>query len=85
MIFKIDLKSVVLGIIAGISVMFLLGSASPKEETISWKYKIVSGSINGERLENKINSSVAEGWEFVTVSDMSLQEYAFAVLRQARK
>lgn len=85
MSFKIDLKSAVLGIIAGISVMFLLGAVSPGAKTTSWKYKIVSGPVHGDRLENDINSSVAEGWEFVTVSDMSLQQYAFAVLRQARK
>ena len=83
--FKIDLKSAVLGVIAGVSVVFLLGAVSVRGKTVAWKYKIVSSPIHGGRLENDINSSVADGWDFVTVSDMSLQQYAFAVLRRAKQ
>lgn len=85
MISKIDIKSALLGIIVGISVMSALGAASPGRKPTSWEYRIVSGPIPDGRLQNDINSCVAEGWEFVTVSDMSLQQYAFAVLRQARE
>ena len=82
---KIDMKGAGVGGIAGVSVVYLLGAVSVRGKTVAWKYKIVSSPIHGGRLENDINSSVADGWEFVKVSDMSLQQYAFAVLRRGEQ
>ena len=82
---KIDIKSSVLGAVLGAVIVFSLGAATGGAKSTSWDYKIVPGRISQGELEKGINSAVTEGWEFVSVSDMSTEQWAFAVMRREKK
>lgn len=82
---KIDVTSLVLGAIAGMALILSVGAAAPSSADKGWEYRIVSGKPFGGELEKGINAGVTEGWEFVTVSDMSTEQYAFAVLKRQKR
>jgi hypothetical protein len=43
-----------------------------------------SNPLRGD-LERAINASVAEGWDYVAVSDMSSEAFAFAVMKRPKR
>ena len=82
---KIDIKSSVLGAFLGAIIVFSLGAATGGGKPASWDYRIVPGKVFQGELEKGINTAVTEGWEFVSVSDMSTEQWAFAVMRREKK
>ena len=82
---KLDIKSSVLGAFLGVIIVFSLGAATGGGKPASWDYRIVPGKVFQGELEKGINTAVAEGWEFVSVSDMSTEQWAFAVMRREKK
>jgi hypothetical protein len=69
---SLDLKSVVLGTLAGIAIMLSVGAATTATEN-KWEYKLVSTvdpmtvkSFNSvEKKEALLNDLGAQGWTFV--------------------
>ena len=82
---KIDIKSSVLGAFVGAIIIFSLGAATGNSGTTSWEYKLIPGKVFQEELEKKVNIAVADGWQFVEVSDMSTEQWAFAVMKREKK
>ena len=84
---KIQMKSLLLGLVLGAAAVFLIGAAASGGRT-DWEYRVVSGLTfhrpDPPILEKSINSSVAEGWEFVSASGTS-QEHGFAIMRRKKK
>jgi hypothetical protein len=86
---KIDLKSLVIGTLLGIAVIFCAGAAA--ERRSDWEYKVITGYVLGGRpagdertLEKQINSNLAEGWQFVSASGVG-EISGFAVLRKEKE
>jgi len=82
---KIDIKSTVLGAFLGAIIAFSLGATTGGGKSASWEYKIVPGKVFQGELEKVVNTAATEGWEFVSVSDMSTEQWAFAVMRREKK
>ncbi len=82
---KIDFKSLLLGLILGAGIVALVAGSTPPEKRPAWEYKVVVGSTYREELGNAINSSVAEGWEFVSASGPNSESSGFALLRRAKR
>jgi hypothetical protein len=82
---KIDIKSSVLGAFLGAGLVFSLGAVTGGGKPASWDYRTVPGKVFQGELEKAINAAVSEGWEFVSVCDMSTEQFAFAVMRRGKK
>lgn len=82
---KIHFQSALLGSVAGAILLFSVGAATGVSRPTSWEYKIVPGRVFQGELEKDINNAVMEGWEFVSVSGMSTEQHAFAVMRRLKK
>lgn len=81
---KIDMKSMVLGLLLGTAIVFSVAAAD--EGRTAWEYKLVTGAVLGaeDLLDDKINRSVGQGWQFVSASH-STERYGFAVMRREKK
>ena len=81
---KIDIRSMVLGALLGMAIVFSVAAAN--EGRMVWEYKVVSGKVLGTEspLDSVINRSVNEGWEFVSAAH-STEHYGFAVMRREKK
>jgi hypothetical protein len=80
----IDIKSLVLGAVLGITVVISIAAAA--DRGTGWEYKVVTGAIwgNEAKLEEVINSRVAEGWQFVATSGVG-ERHGYAVMRRDRE
>ena len=80
---KFDIKSALIGavlaVVITLSVSAAAGSRSARE------YKVVTGNGFQAELCKAINSSVAEGWEFVSAFGPNDENWGMAVLRRDRK
>lgn len=81
---KIDIKSMVLGALLGMAIVVSIAAANDSRTV--WEYKVLTGTVFGTEglLDNVINRSVSEGWEFVSASH-SIERYGFAVMRREKK
>ena len=81
---KIDIKSMVFGALLGTVIVFSVAAANDGRAV--WEYKVVAGTVLGTEapLDNVINRSVNEGWEFVSAAH-STERYGFAVMRREKK
>jgi hypothetical protein len=81
---KIDLKSTVLGALLGTVITLSIAAATSSH--LSWEYKIVAGKVLGSesQLDSAINTSTAQGWEFVSASP-STEQWGFAVMKREKK
>jgi hypothetical protein len=77
---KIDIKSLVLGAVLGIAILFSVGAAADRQA--GWEYKVLISDANG--LQSRINNSVAEGWQFVSASGIG-ERSAFAIFRKEKE
>jgi hypothetical protein len=81
---KIEVKSLLIGTLLGAAVMFSIAAATRSGGRTAWEYKIVSGNAIQEVLGKAINSSVGEGWDFVSASAPNSNNEAFVVLRREK-
>jgi hypothetical protein len=83
---RIDIKSLVLGVLVGASIMLSVAAATTAGNRTTWEYKVVQGTVFGKdaQLEDYINSHAAQGWDFVSASP-SKDQYGFAVMRREKK
>jgi hypothetical protein len=80
---KFDIKSALVG--ALLAVVITLSVAAATGSRTAWEYKVVTSSVFGDELGKAINSSIAEGWEFVSASGPNNENWGFAVLRREKK
>ena len=89
---KLDMKSLTIGALLGTAIFFsVAATTSPRGRTV-WEYKTVEnyagsyldfdGSYLG--LDIDINTSIADGWEFVSASGNESGR-GFAVLKRKMK
>lgn len=83
---KFDIKSLLLGVALGAGVVLSIAAATESREHTTWEYKVVVGTVlsNDGKLEDALNSSAAQGWDFVSASP-SKDQYGFAVMRREKK
>ena len=80
---KLDFKSVLLGALLAFGITLSVAATTGSHP--AWEYKVVTGKGFGDELANAINSSVGEGWEFVSVSGPNNENWGLAVLRREKK
>lgn len=85
---KIDVKSMVLG--ALLTTAIVISIAAADDGRTVWEYKVITGLVVGGQgpsdtgtLDNRINSTVGQGWQFVTASGVA-ERSGFAVLRREK-
>ena len=83
---RIDVRSLLLGALAGATIMLSVAAATTSSHHTTWEYKVVPGAVLGSeaKLEDAINSHAAQGWDFVSASP-SKEQYGFAVMRREKK
>lgn len=88
---NIYVTSLLIGVLLGAAiVLFLSGAAAtpgegrPLANRKTWEYKVVPASGFREELGNAINSGIADGWEFVSASGISNENYGFVVLKREK-
>jgi hypothetical protein len=82
---KLSLKVFCVGVLAGVIAVLSIGAVgdvAPRQ----WEYRVVQGAVFGQegRLEDAMNKSAADGWEFVSASP-SLERYGFAVMKRQKQ
>lgn len=80
---KFDIKSALVGALLAVVVTFSVAAATGSRT--AWDYKVVTGRVFQDELGKAINSSVADGWEFVSASGPNNENWGFAVLRKEKK
>jgi hypothetical protein len=80
---KFDIKSALIG--ALLAVVITLSVAAVTDGPRASEYKVITGKVFQDQLTKAINTSVAEGWEFVSASGPNDELWGLAVLRRARK
>ena len=83
---RIDIKSLLLGALAGAFIMLSVAAATTAGNHATWEYKVVQGTVFGKeaQLEDYINSATVQGWDLVSASH-SKDQYGFAVMRREKK
>jgi hypothetical protein len=83
---KIDIKSLLLGVLLGMATFFSVAAATNVRAV--WEYKVLAGTVFGSEskgtLEDAINNTVSQGWEFVSAAH-STERYGFAVMRREKR
>ncbi len=84
--YKIDIKSFVLGAVLAAVIVFAVAAATPSGSRTVWEYKTVAGKVfRGEQnLDDAINATIAQGWEFMSASHAT-DQWGFAVMRREKK
>jgi hypothetical protein len=80
---KLDPKSALIGALVTLVIIFSVGAAFGGRTV--WEYKVVTGTAFQDALGNAINTSIAEGWEFVSASGPNNENWGLAVLRREEK
>ena len=83
---RIDIRSLLLGALVGASVTLSVAAGTISGNRTTWEYKVVQGKVFGNeaKLEDAINTSTGQGWDFVSASP-SVDQYGFAVMRREKK
>jgi hypothetical protein len=76
----IDIKSLLIGAVLAIAVIFSVGAAN--DRYTAWEYKVVMGSMKG--LEDEINRYSDQGWQFTTAAGIG-ERSGFAVMRREKR
>jgi hypothetical protein len=79
---KLDIKSLVIGVLLGAAVMFSVAAATGRP---AWDYKIISGRLGQSihpPLAQQLDQAAAEGWEVVTAT--SDDGYPVLILRKQK-
>jgi hypothetical protein len=79
----LDIKSAFIG--ALLAVVVTVSVAAATGSRTAWDYKIVTGKAFQDELGKAINSSIAEGWEFVSASGPNNENWGLAVMRKEKK
>ncbi len=81
---QFDLKSVLVGAVLALGLIVAVAAA--RGSRAAWEYKVVFGTFgNPDVIGSSINSSAAEGWEFVSASGPNNGNYVIAVMRREKK
>lgn len=83
---KFDIRSMVLGALLGMAIIFSVAAAA--DERAVWEYKLVAGTVFGSdskgQLDDAINTAANQGWQFVSASH-SMERYGFAIMRRDKR
>ncbi len=82
---KIEIKSLVISAFIGAVIILSIAAATRPGSRTVWEYKVVMGKAFQEELGKAINSSVADGWDFVSASGPNNESWGFAVLKREKK
>lgn len=82
---KVEIKSLLIGAVLAVVIMFAVAATTRTGNKIVWEYKVVTESAFKDELGKAINSSVGEGWDFVSASGPNNENWGMAVLRREKK
>jgi hypothetical protein len=75
------------GLIVLLWVFLLTGCATSSPPPRTWEYKILNGKVFGpeQRLDDALNSHIAEGWKIVSPVHFGANDWGYAVLKRPKK
>jgi hypothetical protein len=82
---KVEIKSLLIGAVLAVVIMFAVAATPRRGYKTVWEYKVVTESAFKDELGKAINSSVGEGWDFVSASGPNNENWGMAVLRREKK
>ena len=82
---KVEIKSLLIGAGLAVVIMFAVAATTGIGNKTVWEYKVVTESTFKDELGKAINSSVGEGWDFVSASGPNHENWGMAVLRREKK
>lgn len=82
---RIEIKSLLLGALLGAVTVLSIAAATGNATPPVYEYRVVTTSAFQDELGKIINTSVAEGWEFVSASGPNDQNWGMAVLRREKR
>lgn len=77
-------RSLLAGALLGAIVTFTIAAGGNPPSRAEWEYKVVTANAMSGDLEQGINRSVRNGWEFVSVSPLT-EQWSLAVLKRERE
>ena len=81
----INIRSLLIGASLGAFIILSVAAATGTGSRNVWEYKVVTASVFQDELGKAINSSVADGWDFVSASGPNDGNWGFAVLKREKK
>ncbi len=82
---RIEIKSLLLGALLGAVAVLSIAAATGNEGRIVYEYRVVTTSAFQDELGKIINTSVAEGWDFISATGPNNDNWGMAVLRRPKK
>jgi len=82
---KVEIKSLLIGAVLAVVIMFAVATTTGTGNKTVWEYKVVTESAFKDELGKAINSSIGEGWDFVSASGPNNGNWGMAVLRREKK
>jgi len=80
----IDLRSALLGLVAGLLLMFTLGAAGSNNTPDQMEYRVVYGNVPSGNFQNSLSRAANEGWK-LEQSDTLPDRDAYAVLSRVKR
>jgi hypothetical protein len=79
---KIDIRSTVLGALLGMAIVISIAAAA--ERGSDWEYKVVVETLLQNKMQETINSHIAQGWQFVATSGVG-ERSGYVVMRREKE
>lgn len=80
----IDLRSALVGLVAGTVLMFTLGATGGNITAAQTEYRIVHGSVFDSELQRNLSNAANDGWK-LEESDALTARQAYAVLSRVKR
>ena len=80
----IDLRSALVGLVAGVVLMFTLGAASDNITAVQTEYRVVHGSVYDGELQRNLSNAASEGWKLEESENLTAR-IAYAVMSRVKR
>jgi hypothetical protein len=80
----IDLRSALIGLVAGVVLMFTLGATGDSATAVQTEYRVVHGSVFDGDLQRNLSNAATEGWK-LEESDSITARSAYAVMSRVKR
>ena len=80
----IDLRSALIGLVAGVPVMFTLGATGDNNTPDQMEYSVVHGNVPNGTFQHVLSRAANEGWK-LEQSDTLPDRDAYAVLSRVKR
>ena len=81
---SIEIKSLLAGALLGAIVTFTIAAGINPPNRVEWEYKVITANAVSGELEQGINRSVRNGWEFISASNLN-DQWGMVVMKRERE